>query len=192
MRAGAANLRGAVAPLYPRADRIGAEDDGPGRPAHHDRRPAAVADGPAGGLPLCLALRPCRAALPGRLSRHGPGRPRAHRRLLEGDTGMSAPLPLLRVERVRQHFALTKGIVFTRTLGHIKAVDDVSFDIQAGKTLGLVGESGCGKTTTSRMILNLETPTDGRILLDRQPIHALQGPAPRPCRATLQASLPAP
>jgi len=100
---------------------------------------------------------------------------------------MSAPPPLLRVERVRKHFALTKGIVFTRTLGHIKAVDDVSFDIQAGKTLGLVGESGCGKTTTSRMILNLETPTEGRILLDGEPIQALQGGALRDYRANVQA-----
>jgi oligopeptide/dipeptide ABC transporter ATP-binding protein len=107
--------------------------------------------------------------------------------LLEGDAGMSAPPPLLRVERVRKHFALTKGILFTRTLGHIKAVDDVSFDIQAGKTLGLVGESGCGKTTTSRMILNLETPTEGRILLDGEPIQALQGGALRAYRATVQA-----
>ncbi len=100
---------------------------------------------------------------------------------------MSAPPPLLRVERVRKHFALTKGIVFTRTLGNIKAVDDVSFDIQAGKTLGLVGESGCGKTTTSRMILNLETPTEGRILLDGEPIRALQGEALRAYRANVQA-----
>ena len=66
--------------------------------------------------------------------------------------------PLLRVEGLRKHFALTKGILFARTLGYIKAVDDVSFDIRAGETLGLVGESGCGKTTMSRMILNLETP----------------------------------
>jgi oligopeptide/dipeptide ABC transporter ATP-binding protein len=95
--------------------------------------------------------------------------------------------PLLRVEALRKHFALTKGILFTRTLGHIKAVDDVSFDIRAGETLGLVGESGCGKTTTSRMILNLEEPTEGRILLDGEPIHALQGEALRAYRAEVQA-----
>lgn len=105
---------------------------------------------------------------------------------------MSAPLqdhgpPLLRVEGVRKHFALTKGILFTRTLGHIKAVDDVSFDIRAGETLGLVGESGCGKTTTSRMILNLEEPTEGRILLEGEPIHALKGEALRAYRTKVQA-----
>ena len=67
---------------------------------------------------------------------------------------------LLRVEGLRKHFPLTRGILFARTLGYIKAVDDVSFEIRAGETLGLVGESGCGKTTTSRMILNLEVPTE--------------------------------
>jgi oligopeptide/dipeptide ABC transporter ATP-binding protein len=107
--------------------------------------------------------------------------------LLEGHAGMSAAPPLLRVEGLRKHFALTEGILFARTLGHIKAVDDVSFEIRAGETLGLVGESGCGKTTTSRMILNLEEPTKGRILLEGEPIHALQGEALRAYRAKVQA-----
>ena len=83
--------------------------------------------------------------------------------------------PLLRVEGLQKHFAFTKGILFARTLGHVKAVDDVSFEIRAGQTLGLVGESGCGKTTTSRMILNLETPSEGQVLLAGEPIHTLRG-----------------
>jgi oligopeptide/dipeptide ABC transporter ATP-binding protein len=95
--------------------------------------------------------------------------------------------PLLRVDRVRKHFPLTKGILLARTLGHIKAVDDVSFEIHAGQTLGLVGESGCGKTTTSRMILNLEEPTEGRILLEGESIHGLQGGALAAYRAKVQA-----
>jgi oligopeptide/dipeptide ABC transporter ATP-binding protein len=95
--------------------------------------------------------------------------------------------PLLRVEGLRKHFPLTKGILFTRTLGYIKAVDDVSFEIRAGETLGLVGESGCGKTTTSRMILNLEAPTEGQILLEGEPIHALEGAALGAYRAKVQA-----
>jgi len=99
---------------------------------------------------------------------------------------MNAP-PLLRVERLRKHYALTQGILFTRTLGHIKAVDDISFDIRPGETVGLVGESGCGKTTTSRMILNLEAPTDGQVLLEGEPIHGLQGDALRAYRAKVQA-----
>ena len=100
---------------------------------------------------------------------------------------MSNASPLLRVERLRKHFAFTKGILFQKTLGHVKAVDDISFDIRAGETLGLVGESGCGKTTTSRMILNLEEPTEGRVLLEDQPIHGLQGAALSAYRTKVQA-----
>ena len=95
--------------------------------------------------------------------------------------------PLLRVERVRKYYPFTKGVLFAKTLGYVKAVDDVSFTLNAGETLGLVGESGCGKTTTSKLILNLEEPTDGRILLDGEPIHGLSGDTLRQYRARVQA-----
>jgi len=58
-------------------------------------------------------------------------------------------------------------VLFAKTLGQVKVVDDVSFAIEAGETLGLVGESGCGKTTTSKLILNLEEPSEGQVLLAR-------------------------
>src|SRR4051812_7258062 len=95
--------------------------------------------------------------------------------------------PLLQVDRLRKHYPFTKGVLLARTIGAVKAVDDVSFTIAAGETLGLVGESGCGKTTTSRLILNLEQPTDGEVLLQGKPIHGLRGDALRGFRALVQA-----
>jgi oligopeptide/dipeptide ABC transporter ATP-binding protein len=95
--------------------------------------------------------------------------------------------PLLRVEHLRKYYPFTKGILFAKLLGNVKAVDDVSFTLNPGETLGLVGESGCGKTTTSKLILNLEEPTDGRVLLDGEPIHGLSGDALRRYRARVQA-----
>jgi oligopeptide transport system ATP-binding protein len=95
--------------------------------------------------------------------------------------------PLLQVEHLRKYYPFTKGVLLAKTLGQVKAVDDVSFAIEAGETLGLVGESGCGKTTTSKLILNLEEPSDGRVLLHGKPIHGLAGAALREYRARVQA-----
>ena len=139
----------------------------------HDRGPAAVAAGPAGRAAASRRAAPMRAALPGRLSRQLRCRRRAHRRLLAACARMTGE-PLLRVEHLRKHFPFTKGMLLAVTLGEVKAVDDISFTIAAGETLGLVGESGCGKTTTSKLILNLEQPTSGQVLLEGKPIHGLQ------------------
>lgn len=95
--------------------------------------------------------------------------------------------PLLRVAGLRKYFPFTKGILFAKTIGVVKAVDDISFTINAGETLGLVGESGCGKTTTSRMILNLEQPSAGEITLGGTPVQGLQGEALRTFRSQVQA-----
>ena len=94
---------------------------------------------------------------------------------------------LLEVQHLRKYYPFTKGVLFAKTLGQVKAVDDVSFAIEAGETLGLVGESGCGKTTTSKLILNLEEPSDSRVLLHGKPIHGLAGDALREYRARVQA-----
>ena len=73
---------------------------------------------------------------------------------------------LVQVRNLKMHFPITEGILLQRAVAHVKAVDGVSFDIRKGETLGLVGESGCGKTTTGRCILRLERPTAGEIYFD--------------------------
>ena len=74
--------------------------------------------------------------------------------------------PLLEVRGLQMHFPVTEGIVINRKIGEVKAVDGINFTVRRGETLGLVGESGCGKTTTGRCILRLERPTAGEILYD--------------------------
>jgi len=93
---------------------------------------------------------------------------------------------LLEAEALTKHFPVRRGI-FGRTAGLVRAVDSVSFTIEAGKTLGLVGESGCGKTTTSRMILNVEPPTSGEIRFDGGRLDRLDRDDLRRYRRAVQA-----
>ena len=83
--------------------------------------------------------------------------------------------PLLEVRGLRMHFPVTEGIVARRLVGEVKAVDGVDLTVRRGETLGLVGESGCGKTTMGRCILRLEKPTAGAILYDGVDIAGLGG-----------------
>jgi oligopeptide transport system ATP-binding protein len=82
--------------------------------------------------------------------------------------------PLLEVRGLRMHFPVTEGIITHRKVGEVKAVDGIDFTVRRGETLGLVGESGCGKTTTGRCILRLERPTAGEILYDGVDIAKLE------------------
>ncbi|HUB12633.1 MAG TPA: ABC transporter ATP-binding protein [Acetobacteraceae bacterium] len=94
--------------------------------------------------------------------------------------------PLLDVRGLRMHFPVTEGIVSRRKVGEVKAVDGIDFAMQRGETLGLVGESGCGKTTTGRCILRLERPTEGAIIYDGTDIAALDQTELRPLRRRIQ------
>ena len=76
--------------------------------------------------------------------------------------------PLVQVRGLKKYFPITQGVLIQREIGAVKAVDDVSFDIYPGETLGLVGESGCGKTTTGRTLIRLYKPTDGQVLFEDQ------------------------
>ncbi|WP_062238529.1 ABC transporter ATP-binding protein [Fictibacillus sp. FJAT-27399] len=93
--------------------------------------------------------------------------------------------PLVKVENLKKHFPI-KGGVLGKTVGEVKAVDGVSFTIQKGETLGLVGESGCGKSTTGRMLLRLLEPSDGKIYFEGQDVTALSSNAMRKMRREMQ------
>lgn len=84
------------------------------------------------------------------------------RQELDRPTGLANQSPLLEVRNLKVHFPITKGL-FRRLIGTVRAVDDVSFDVYPGEVLGLVGESGCGKTTTGRAIMRVLDPTSGTI-----------------------------
>jgi peptide/nickel transport system ATP-binding protein/oligopeptide transport system ATP-binding protein len=95
--------------------------------------------------------------------------------------------PILRAERLTKHFPVTQGLLWMRVVGQVKAVDGVSFSVRQGETLAIVGESGCGKTTTARLVLRLEQPTAGRVFVDGNDVHALSGDGLRDYRTKVQA-----
>jgi len=95
--------------------------------------------------------------------------------------------PILQVQELVKHFPVTEGMLWTKVVGWVKAVDGISFSVQEGETLAIVGESGCGKTTTAKLILRLEEPTSGHVLVEGKDVHALSGDDLKDYRTTVQA-----
>jgi len=89
---------------------------------------------------------------------------------------------LLTVTGLTRYFPVKRGVIFQKTVAHVRAVDGIDFSLPVGKTLGIVGESGCGKTTTGRMIARLDEPTDGRIVFDGKDITHMRTGQMRPLR----------
>ncbi|MFC2149982.1 ABC transporter ATP-binding protein [Calditrichota bacterium] len=92
---------------------------------------------------------------------------------------------LIKVNNLKKLFPVRKGL-FGKISGYVRAVDDVSFEIESGKTLGLVGESGCGKTTTGKTVMRLLEPTEGKIIFDGRDVTTLKGEELREIRQEMQ------
>ncbi|MHB0885159.1 MAG: ABC transporter ATP-binding protein [Bacillota bacterium] len=104
---------------------------------------------------------------------------------LIADTARTTDDVLVRVEGLKKHFPVMGG-VFSRPVGYVRSVDGVSFDIPRGKSFGLVGESGCGKTTTARLVLRLLEPTAGRVLFEGRDLNKMGREELRKMRRQMQ------
>jgi oligopeptide transport system ATP-binding protein len=99
---------------------------------------------------------------------------------------MNEASPLLQVRDLKKYFPVRRGFLIKRTVGHIRAVDGISFNVRRGETVGLVGESGCGKSTTGRVIMRVMPPTAGEIRFQGSDLHQLKGADLRQTRVRMQ------
>jgi len=95
--------------------------------------------------------------------------------------------PLLKIDGLKKYFPITKGLVLQKVTGHVKAVDHISFSVNEGETFSLVGESGCGKSTTANLILKLDEPTEGDLYFQGEKITEMTGPGLQNYRRSIQA-----
>jgi oligopeptide transport system ATP-binding protein len=98
----------------------------------------------------------------------------------------AGPEEIIRVEDLKKHFPITRGIVFKKRIGAVQAVDGVSFSLHKGETLGIVGESGCGKSTLAKLLMRLETPTAGTAYFQGRNMFAMSGAELRRLRRNIQ------
>ncbi len=102
---------------------------------------------------------------------------------------MTAPsnrTPLIEVRDLVKHFPIKQGVILQKQVGAVKAVDGLSFDVQRGETLGIVGETGCGKSTTARLLVRLLEPTSGQVVFDGRDISHARASELKPLRRDIQ------
>jgi peptide/nickel transport system ATP-binding protein/oligopeptide transport system ATP-binding protein len=100
---------------------------------------------------------------------------------------MTTATPVLEVRNLKKHFPVTSGLIWQKVVGWVQAVDGVDFSVLPGQTMALVGESGCGKTTTAKLVLRLEEPSSGEVLADGRNVHEIEGEELKEFRTTVQA-----
>src|SRR6516225_7344907 len=157
--------------------------------ADRNSRYSAFPDQPARGLCVCAALLACGRTLPAGISAAATVRQQPSGSLLARRRtcrlAVTDTRPLLEVTDLVKHYPVRSGVL-RRAVGTVHAFDGVSFSLRVGETLGLVGESGCGKSTVARSVLRLVEPTSGRIQLDGRDITHLGKAELRPVRQSMQ------
>ena len=155
--------------------------------AADDPTPPEATEGKAFGTPVGEPL-PAESPLEARVSVESPGKAGEAAKAAKPKPAAKGPRgePILSVRDLEMHFPITEGLLFTKEVARVRAVNGVSFDLAPKETLGLVGESGCGKSTTARAVLQLHRPTSGQVLFEGTDLCQLQGEDLRAQRRDLQ------